>query len=41
MSGTEHDPINFREVDSEGRPAGYGRTPDPDALVIPSAAEES
>lgn len=29
MSGTEHDPINFREVDSEGRPPGYGRTPDP------------
>lgn len=29
MSGTEHDPINFREVDSEGRPTGYGRTADP------------
>ena len=25
MSGNEHDPINFREVDPQGNPAGYGR----------------
>lgn len=29
VSGTEHDPINFREMDSQGRPTGYGRMPDP------------
>ena len=29
VSGTEHDPINFREVESEGRPSGYGRTQGP------------
>ena len=38
MSGTEHDPINFREVDSEGRPAGYGRTPDPAGTGLRSGA---
>jgi hypothetical protein len=26
MSGSEHDPINFREVDAQGHPTGYGRT---------------
>lgn len=24
MSGFEHDPINFREVDPQGNPTGYG-----------------
>lgn len=24
MSGSEHDPINFREVDSQRNPTGYG-----------------
>ena len=25
MSGNEHDPLNFREVDSQGNTTGYGR----------------
>ena len=25
MSGSEHDPLNFREVDSQGNATGYGR----------------
>ncbi|MFE4541730.1 hypothetical protein [Arthrobacter sp. NPDC056727] len=25
MSGSEHDPLNFREVDSQGNTTGYGR----------------
>ncbi|MET3936257.1 hypothetical protein [Arthrobacter sp. OAP107] len=24
MSGSEHDPIDFREVDAQGNPTGYG-----------------
>ena len=27
MSGSEHDPLNFREVDPQGNATGYGRVP--------------
>lgn len=27
MSGSEHDPLNFREVDPHGNTTGYGRVP--------------
>ncbi|MFC7848855.1 hypothetical protein ACFUTU_10320 [Arthrobacter sp. NPDC057388] len=29
MSGNEHDPLNFREVDSQGNTTGYGRVAPP------------
>ena len=38
MSGFEHDPINFREVDPQGNPTGYGPatgTPDLDSGALP------
>jgi hypothetical protein len=39
MSGSEYDPINFREVDPQGNPTGYGRmTPAGDARLGPSTA---
>ena len=39
VSGTEHDPINFREVDSEGRPSGYGRTQGPAGTGLGGGAQ--
>lgn len=39
MSGTEHDPINFREVDSEGLPSGYGRTQGPAGTGLGGGAQ--
>ena len=39
MSGSEHDPINFREVDPQGNPTGYGRmTPAGGGRLGPSSA---
>ena len=41
MSGSEHDPINFREVDPQGNPTGYGRMrPAGDGRLAPSLAGE-
>jgi hypothetical protein len=36
VSGTEHDPINFRAVDSEGQPTGYGRMHGPGGMQGPA-----
>jgi hypothetical protein len=40
MSGSEHDPINFREVDTQGNPTGYGRmTPAGDSRLGPATPD--
>ena len=39
MSGNEHDPINFSEMDSEGRPTGYGRIPVPAGTGLSGGAQ--